>query len=153
MKKIFFIGAIVIFVSSCSTEFKPSGKIPNPNGSINELFADSIAGMQANIKLDFVNKNCKSVSATYGENKNIFFQVIWLTNKKFSSKDCIEKYVLKEFKPFKKIKKNKNNFDYYAQNDSLIAASWHKKDFVFFTIFYKRYLDEFVMNNKYLKFK
>lgn len=154
MKKIqvLFLFSIFILVS-CSTEFRPSGEIPDLESSIDEIFMDSINGMAANIKLEFASDSCRSISALYGDNKNIFYQLIWVNKEKFSPNKCLNEYILPKYKSFKRVAKNKNNFNLFAQNDSIISVAWIEHEYVFFMTCKKDFIDIAVENSKFLKFK
>ena len=78
IKKFYVYLIVIIFFVGCSPEFKPSGDIPDLESTIDEIFVDTIDNMVANIKLDFVNDSCRSISALYGDEDNIYYQIIWV---------------------------------------------------------------------------
>lgn len=154
MKKIQLLFVLFTFILfGCSTEFKPSGEIPDLESSIDDIFMDSINGMAANIKLEFASDSCKSISALYGDNKDIFYQLIWVNKEITTPNKCLNQYIFPKFKSFNRISKNKNNFNFFAQNDSLISVSWIEHEYVFFMTCKKDLIDIAVSNSKYLKFK
>ena len=153
MKKIIFFLILSIIFISCKQEFEPSTVSPSLDSKIEDIFDDSIAGMPAQIKLEYLSDNYKSISATYGDNSEIFLQITWFNTDYTTRKTCFNKFIKSKFQSFKTVKKNKNNFDYFAENDSLYAVSWHINDFIIFSKFQKKYLDNFVINCKYLNYR
>lgn len=154
MKKlqVLFLFSIFILVS-CSAEFRPSGRTPDLESSINEIFLDSLKGMAANIKLEFSSDSCKSISASYGDKVNIFYQLIWVNKEITSPNKCLNEYILPKYKLFKRIRKNKDNFALFAQNDSIISVAWIEHEYVFFMSCKKDWIDIAVGKSNYLEFK
>jgi hypothetical protein len=147
--------AIFLLISTlfiaCSPDFEPNNSYPDLEDDISYIFYDTIAQMPANIKLEFVNDECRSISATYGEDNEIYFQIIYAES--ISTKKCLKDSILPKFKEFEKIKKHKYGFDIYAENDNITAFAWRKKDFVFYLRSTNEYLEQACDYNYFLKEK
>ncbi len=154
MIKKYYLSLFILFLlAGCSTEFKPSKNLPSLDSPINEIFADSINNMNANIKFEFENDSCKSISATYGDDNDIYYQIIWIDKDLTNAKKCMKLYIYPKFKKYRRVLKKRKNFDLYAENDSDIAVSWINKQYIFFMSCKKRDLNDAVSYSNFLYFK
>lgn len=153
MKKIFYFLLVIFILSSCSDEFEPGYFYPDIDGGIEDVFPDSIAGLKSNTKFDFMNDSCKSISSSYGDENGIYIQILLVDYDFSTPKECIDNYVMPQFREFPKIKKNYNNFNVAADNDDLTAFTWVNDEFIFFLKTETKYLDAIVHETSYLNYK
>ena len=153
MQKTIFLFLFTILIIGCSIEYKPNGKIPNEDDSVDAIFSDSIGDLKANVKLEFLNDSCRSISASYGENNEIFLQIILVENDYISSKNCLEKKIMPLFENYKGVKKNKNEFYATASDENYEIATWFVDNYVFYMKIKKEYVEKVVANSYFLEFK
>ncbi len=151
MKQIHILFVLIIFLASCQPDYEPSGDYPDIDDDISYIFWDTIAEMPAEIRLEYITDDCRSISASYGQNNEIYFQIIYAEN--ISTKKCLKDSIARKFNEFDKIKKHKYNFDFYAENDTITAFAWRKNDFVFFLRCRNEYLDDACQSNYFLEQK
>jgi len=153
MKKIAYIIVILLLAVSCSDEFQPSSFVPDIDGGIEEVFPDSISGFKSNTRFDFMNDSCKAISATYGDNDDIYIQILLVDKYYASIQECISDYIMPYFGDFDKIKKDYNNFSVTASDDIFSAFTWSNDEFIFFLRCKEQYLDAIVNETSYIKYK
>ncbi|MBN2890995.1 MAG: hypothetical protein JXL97_03935 [Bacteroidales bacterium] len=149
MRKFLYLLLTSFVFFGCAEEYKPNGVVPGEDDPIELIFADSIAGMGASVKLEFNEDDCRSISASYGDNNEIYYQIIIVDQG--SSKNCLEEKIIPKFDGFK-IKKNKEGFDAFATTDTIEMAAWHEDEYVFFMKVHKEYVSDAVLNCYFLKF-
>lgn len=143
----------MVFLFGCAVEYKPNGEIPNEDDPVEMIFSDSIGNMGSNIKLEFMNDSCRSISATYGDNNEIYYQIILVENDVVATKECIEKEFMPLFEDYRNVKKNKDGFYAFASDDFYDIATWYKKNYVFLLKVKKEYVEKAVSGSYFLKFK
>ena len=153
MAKYFYVFVFALIMIGCSQEYKPNGNYPEEDDPIDYIFYDTISGMQANVKLEFMTDSCRSISATYGENQEIFYQIIMVNEDIYDIKQCMKETLLPLFEKYKRVKKNKNSFDFFVSNDTIDMAIWHEKNYIFFMIARSDYVEDAVYNSYFLEFK
>jgi hypothetical protein len=152
MKKIFYILIFPFFLVGCAEEYKPNGIIPYEDDPVEMIFIDTIAGMAGDIKLEFVNDSSRSISASYGDNNEIFYQIILVNEDMVQTKDCLEEKIMPLFDEFSKIKNNKEGFYAFASDDSLEMVTWYDENYIFLMKAQKEYLELAVLNSFFLKY-
>ena len=154
MKYILFISLALFFIVGCSEqEYQPTDFEPDIDDGVEAVFPDSIAGLKANVKFEFMNDSCKSISATYGDHNDIYIQILLVDRDYASPKECLADYILPKFDAFKKVKKNYNNFYATVSTDVFHLFSWNEHKFCYFLKCKNQYLDAVVGETDYIEYK
>ncbi len=152
-KRLYLLIILFFFLYGCKIEYKPTSYIPKNEAGIEEVFPDSISNLKGNIKFEFMNDSCKSISATYGENKDIYVQIFLVNYEVCSNEDCIEDYVMPYFDDFKKVRNYVNGFYATTSDDNYSLFTWDNADFVFFISCKNELLENFVYETEYITLK
>ncbi len=151
-KYIIYTFWIVVLVAGCAKEYAPNGYTPDKTSGVEDFFADTISQMPANVKLEFVTNSAKSISASYGDTDIIFYQIILVSDKKYSSQQAIDEYFMPFFEDAEDAKSCNENFYAYAKNDSVEMAVWAVDNFAFFMKVNPKYIELAVDSCKFLEF-
>ncbi len=152
-KYLFILIFLSIFLHSCSIDYSPNGNFPDENAGIEEIFPDTILDMAATIKLEFYNDTCRSISATYGDSSEIYYQLVLVNETMSSTENCLNKYILPKFKEYRRVKKNHNNFYAFGSNDVSESCAWIQYQYVFYMRCKNDYIKPAVNNSNYLILK
>ena len=152
MKKIFYVFLFPFFLVGCAEEYKPNGVIPFEDDPVEMIFVDTIAGMAGDIKLEFLNDSCRSISASYGDDDEIFYQLILVNEDEIHTKDCLEEKIMPLFDEFSKINSNKEGFYAFASDDIYEMVTWYDDEYVFLMKSKIEYLELAVLNSFFLKY-
>lgn len=153
MKKYLFLLTSTFLLLGCAEEYKPNGHTPENDASIEMFFADTVSGMPANVKLEFINDDAKSISATYGDNNEIFYQVILVEGGNLTAKEALEEYFSPIFNNYEKVKYNKEGFSSFVRNDTIEMATWFVGDYAFLMKCKIDYLDAAIIGSYFLEYK
>ena len=150
--KYFFFIFLTTFLYSCGVEYGTNGLAPTLNDPVEKIFADEINYMPAEIKMEFFNESYRSISATYGENSEIFFQIILITSD-ISAKDVLIEHFMPYFEDANFVRKNVNGLYAVCKKDDKEIATWFQDDCAFLMIAHKNYVELAIENSFYLTFK
>jgi len=92
-----------------------------------------------------------SISASYGDDDDIYYQLFWINEEATNRKDCINNYIVPKFENLKKVSQNKNGFDFFYENDDIYMLAWSKYEYLFFMTCKKDYIDLAVEFSNYLE--
>lgn len=152
MKKIVYLLIFSFLIVGCSEEYKPNGIIPSEDDPVEMIFIDTVAGMAGDIKLEFVNDSCRSISASYGEDNQIFYQIILVNEDMIDTKECLEEKIMPLFNDFSKVNSNKDGFYAFASDDNYEMVTWYDENYIFLMKAQKNYLEMAVLNSFFLQY-
>jgi len=141
---------MAVLFSACSVDYKPNGVIPNEDDPIENIFPESINEMQSKVQLEFMNDSCRSISASYGDNDIIYYQIILVNEDFYDAKKCAEDYILPKFEKSGNFKTNYKGFLYYSSDETIEMSAWYIENYVFLMKTHIDYLELAIENNYYL---
>jgi len=152
MKKILPVLFSIFLLYGCENEYQPSDYVPMADSGIEDFFPDTISGFKANIKFDFFNDTCKSISATYGDNEEIKIQIILVDEQFATIKTCIKDYIMPNFENYK-VKKNYNGFYAYASDDVNYLYTWEQDIYAIYIKCSSEYMEAVAIETPYIILK